>query len=103
MKIAELLIYRKTVVAKVAQLTPIKHFGDNGAFDTKVLRKNISDSVDEVSIQTPRVTLSDLTESYDHFAAELRRIDTAIQKANWETEVAFVETPAPKQKIAEKA
>lgn len=89
MKIAEALLLRKQLEAKVNQLEPIKKMGDQGLFETKVNRLNVSEVVDEVSIQVPKVTLSEVTKEYDHYATELRKLDASIQKANWEYEVEY--------------
>lgn len=87
MKIAQALLLRKQLEAKVKQLEPIKEMGDKGLFETKVNRINVTEQMDEVTIQTPRITLSDVTKEYDKYASALRKLDAAIQRANWEYEV----------------
>lgn len=95
MKLAEALLLRKQLTGKVDQLRPLKQIGDNGVFDQKVQRRSVSDNVDEVTIVTPRVTLADITATYDHYASELRKLDASIQQANWAYDVTYTETPAP--------
>lgn len=102
MKIAQALLLRKQLEKKVAQLEPIKSFGDQGMFETKTKRLNVSQEVDEVSIQVPRITLADVTEEYDKYASALRKIDVAIQKANWEFDVDFADKENPFEKAAVK-
>jgi ribosome-associated translation inhibitor RaiA len=89
MKIAEALVLRKHLEQKVKQLEPLKLNGDNGLFELKTERVKISDEVDEVKLQVPKVQLADVTKQYDLYSKALRELDTAIQKANWESEVDF--------------
>jgi len=95
MKIAQALLLRKQLESKVKQLEPIKNLGDNGLFETKVKRMNVSQEVDEVSIQVPKMTLSEITSEYDKYASALRKIDASIQKANWEFDVDFSDNENP--------
>ncbi len=94
MKIAEALLLRKQLEAKVQQLTPIKQVGEQGLFELKTERRNISENVDEVKFQVPKVTMSEVTKEYDMYANRLRKLDTAIQKANWAFDVDFNESEA---------
>jgi len=98
MKIAQALLLRKQLESKVKQLEPIKNLGDNGLFETKVKRMNVSQEVDEVSIQVPKMTLSEITSEYDKYASALRKIDASIQKANWEFDVDFSDNENPFEK-----
>jgi len=95
MKIAQALLLRKQLEKKVAQLEPIKNLGDNGFFETKVKRMNVSEQIDEVSIQVPKTTLSEITGEYDKYASALRKLDASIQKANWEFDVDFTDKENP--------
>jgi hypothetical protein len=96
MKIAEALLLRKQLEAKVAQLQPLKLQGDNGVYDTKVERRNVNENTDEVTMNIPKVVLKDITSTYDHYATQLRKLDGAIQKANWEFDVDYEESKVPK-------
>lgn len=91
MKIAEALLLRKQLEAKVKQLEPLKINGERGIFELKVERVNVSENVDEAKIQIPKVTLAEVTKEYDHYASELRKIDASIQKANWQFDVDYKE------------
>ena len=87
MKIAEALVLRKHLEAKVKQLEPIKVAGENGAFELKTERVKVTDEVDEVKFQVPKVELKSITKEYDMYSKALRQLDTAIQAANWQYEV----------------
>ena len=95
MKIAQALLLRKQLERKVNQLEPIKNMGEQGLFEIKTQRKNVSEEVDEVSFQVPKVTLSEVTKEYDKFATALRKLDASIQKANWEYDVDFSDKENP--------
>ncbi len=98
MKVAEALLLRKQLEAKVKQLEPLRQLGEQGIFEVKTQRVKVSEEVDEVKLQIPRVTLTDVTATYDHYASELRKIDAAIQQANWLNECEYKETKAPEVK-----
>lgn len=87
MKIAEALVLRKHLEAKVKQLEPIYTNGEKGLFELKTERVNINENVDEVKLQVPRVQLADVTKEYDKYSKALRELDTAIQAANWANDV----------------
>lgn len=96
MRVAEGLLLRKQLEKKVEQLFPLKQFGDNGVFETKVERRNISETVDEVKLTTPKIAVADITAVYDFYAGQLRQLDSAIQQANWVNELDFTEGTPPK-------
>ena len=60
MKLAEGLNLRKQLAMKVDQLKPIKLQGDQGLLETKTQRRGVNDQVDEVVIQTSKITLKDV-------------------------------------------
>lgn len=95
MKIAEALLLRKQLEAKVAQLQPLKLNGDSGVYKDEIQRVKVSDEIDEARIKVARVDVASITKEYDHYATQLRKLDTAIQKANWTHEVDFNEESAP--------
>ena len=95
MKIAQALLLRKQLEEKVKQLQPIKQLGDNGLFEIKTSRRNVSTDTDEVTFQIPKVTLTEVTQEYDKYATALRKLDAAVQKANWEFEVDFTDSDNP--------
>lgn len=96
MKLAKALNLRKQLAAKVEQLKPIKIQADQGLFVVKTTRQQLSDTVDNAVITIPRVTLADVTKTYDHYATQLRKLDDAIQETNWKTELEFDESDVDK-------
>lgn len=98
MKIAEALLLRKQLEAKVKQLEPIRQLGEQGLFEVKTQRTSVSEQVDSVTFQVPKVTLSNVTKTYDHYASELRKLDASIQKANWEFDVDYKESTLKEEK-----
>jgi hypothetical protein len=84
MKLAEALLRRKELAAKVAQLQTIK--GDQ-VFQMVVSRKNVTDSVDDITAKVPKLTASQVTAEFDHYSRQLRLIDAAIQQCNWTVDV----------------
>jgi hypothetical protein len=91
MKIAEALLLRKQLEAKVEQLKPIRDLGERGVFELKTQRVKVSDEVDEVKFQIPKIALKEVTKEYDHYASELRKLDASIQKANWAYDVDYTQ------------
>lgn len=87
MKLAEGLVLRKHLEAKVEQLKPLKAAGDQGLFEFKTERKNVSDTIDEVKMQIPKIDMKELTQEYDLYSKALRELDTAIQQTNWTAEL----------------
>lgn len=95
MKIAQGLLLRKQLEAKIKQLEPIKRMGDQGLFETKVNRINVTNEVDQVTMEIPKITLEEVTREYDKYASALRKLDAAVQKANWEFELDFADSDNP--------
>ena len=91
MKIAEALLLRKQLEAEVKRLEPLKLQGQNGLFEVKTSRKSVSETIDELTIQSPKITFADFDKEYSKKATQLRKLDTSIQKANWQFDVEFTE------------
>ena len=83
MKLAEALVLRKHLEAKVKQLEPLKLQGDRGLFEVQTQRKSVNENVDEVTTQFPKITLAEVTAEYDKYSKALRQLDTAVQQTNW--------------------
>lgn len=83
-KLAEALLRRKELQGKVDVLQKIK---DKDLFEVKIKRQNISESVDQVVAQVPKLTASQVTAEFDWHARQLRLVDAAIQQTNWTTEI----------------
>lgn len=83
-KLAEALLRRKELQGKVDVL---KHIQDKDLYEVKVRRQSVSDNIDEVVAQVPKLTASQVTAEYDWHARQLRLVDAAIQQANWMTDI----------------
>jgi len=83
-KLAEALLRRKELNEKVEQL---KKINVQGLFEVKAQRKNVTENIDDVIAQVPKITLNQVTAGYDYYAKQLRLLDAAIQQANWVTEI----------------
>lgn len=87
-------MFRKHLATKVEQLKNVKLQGDNGLFEVKFNRKPISsgpEAIDEIVAQVPKVTMKDVTAEFDLYASELRKLDTAIQQANWQFDISYTQ------------
>jgi ABC-type metal ion transport system substrate-binding protein len=83
-KLAEALLRRKELQGKVDMLRVIK---DKDLFEVKVNRQNVTESVDNIIAQVPKLSVSEVTKQFDWHARQLRLVDAAIQQANWTSEV----------------
>jgi hypothetical protein len=83
-KLAEALLRRKELQLKVDQLRSINQ---EGLFVVKTGRKHAHEGIDDIIAQVPKVSFKQITHAYDWHAKNLRRVDSAIQQANWNTEV----------------
>jgi len=84
LKLAEALLRRKELQEKVDMLKVIKE-GD--LFEVKAKRVNVTESVDDLVAQVPKLTAAEVVREYDFHARRLRLVDAAIQQANWTTEI----------------
>ena len=84
MKLAEALLRRKELNEKIARIGAIKQ---DGLFEVRAKRVNVTDSIDDITASIPKVNLCQITAEYDYYAKQLRLIDAAIQQANWTTEL----------------
>lgn len=83
-KLAELLLRRKELQNKVDQIAQIKK---QDVYEIKAKRVKITDSIDDIAAEVPRLNLSQVTAEYDFYSKALRNVDAAIQQCNWTTEV----------------
>ena len=88
-KLAEALLRRKELQQKVDQIRSIK---DKDLFEVKAQRRQVTESIDDIVAQVPKVSLSQVTQEYDFYAKQLRLVDAAIQNANWNTEIELVDS-----------
>lgn len=83
-KLAEALLRRKELHEKVDILRKIK---EKDLFEVKARRQSVQENIDEVIAQVPKLTASQVTAEFDWHARQLRLVDSAIQQANWTTEI----------------
>ena len=80
-KLAEALLRRKELNAKVEQLSRIK---DNDMFyQLRSKRITVMEGVDNLDADFPKLTAAQVTAEYDFYARQLRLIDGKIQQTNW--------------------
>lgn len=82
--LAEALLRRKELQGKVDVLKIIK---DKALFEVKGKRTRVTEEVDDLVLQVPLMTASQVTAEYDWHARQLRLVDAAIQQANWTTKI----------------
>ena len=82
--LAEALLRRKELQEKVEQLKPINQ---DRLLEVKVQRRPVTDSLEDVIASVPKIAMVQVTHAFDWHAKALRRIDAAIQRANWETQI----------------
>ena len=88
-KLAEALLRRKELQGKVDML---KHIQDKNLFEVKAQRRQVTESLDDIIAQVPKLTASQVTAEYDWHARQLRLVDAAIQQANWTCEIELDQT-----------
>lgn len=82
--LAELLLRRKQLQDKVEQLKAIT---PAQIFETVVQRRQVNETVDDITARVPKLTASQVTQEYDYYAEQLRLCDASIQQANWTTQI----------------
>ena len=84
-KLAEALLRRKELSEKLPLLRNLK---DNQIFhQVRAKRVKVSEGIDNLDADFPKMTASQITAEYDFVAKQLRLIDAMIQQANWTTEL----------------
>jgi hypothetical protein len=84
-KLAEALLRRKELQAKVELLKKIKD--TQLYYQIRGERKKVTEGIDEISADFPKLDCNQVTAEYDHAARQLRLIDAAIQQVNWTAEL----------------
>ena len=77
----------------------LKHIQDKNLFEVKAQRRQITESLDDVIAQVPKLTASQVTAEYDWHARQLRLVDAAIQQANWTCEIEVDQTVMSDYKV----
>lgn len=84
MKLAEALLLRKELQAKVDRL---KAIDTKSMFETKTGRSACTDGFNDLIAEVSQISFQQFTHCYDWHAKQLRLVDAAIQQANWTSEV----------------
>lgn len=88
-KLAEALLRRKELQNKVEQL---KTINVKDLFVVKAQRRNVSESLDDIVAQVPKISMNQVAAAFDWHARRLRMIDAVIQQANWTATVSVDDT-----------
>lgn len=83
--LADALLRRKELSQKVEQVKAVKAAG---VFELRTERRKAHEGIDDIVANVPKLTLSQVTAEYDYYAGALRRLDSAIQQANWTVNIA---------------
>ena len=84
-KLAEALLRRKELAQKVERA---KHIKDNHLYyEIRGERKRVTEGLDDINANFPKLQLNQVTEEFDFYARQLRLIDAAIQQGNWTFEL----------------
>ncbi len=82
-KLAEALLRRKELNEK---LNVVKNLKDNHIYyEIRAQRVKVTEGIDELSANYPKLTASQVTAEFDFVAKQLRLIDAYIQQSNWTT------------------
>lgn len=82
--LASALLRRKELQQKVDQL---KQINVKDMFEVKAQRRQVTDSIDDIVAQVPKLKPEEVTAAFDWHARRLREIDLAIQQANHTTQL----------------
>jgi len=84
MKLADALLRRKELQQKVDRIGAIK---EKNLYEVVMQRRQVSDTVDDIQAQVPKLDLNQVTKEYDYYANKLRLVDAAIQQLNWTVDI----------------
>lgn len=87
-KLAECLLRRKELHDKLERMSSIR---TRDMFENRVKRVKVTDSVDEVIADVPKMTFAQFDAEYNFYSKQLRLVDAAIQQINWTAEVPSVD------------
>lgn len=82
--LAHALLRRKELQQKVDQL---KTINQKELFEVRAKRVNVTESLDDIVAQVPKLRPEEITAAFDWHARRLREVDLAIQQANHATQV----------------
>lgn len=84
-KLQEALLRRKELAEK---LNVIRHIKDNTLiYQVRNQRVKVTEGIDNLDLDVPKLELSQVTAEYDYVAKQLRLIDSHIQQTNWTAEI----------------
>lgn len=82
-KLAEALLRRKELAEKLNIVRQIKD--TQLIYQVRNKRIQVTEQIESLDVDFPKLTLSQVTEEYDFIAKQLRLVDAIIQQANWTT------------------
>ena len=88
MKLAEALLLRKELQAKVDRLSKLDN---KDLYETQTGRSPCSEGMNDWMVKQSKVSFQQFTHCYDWHAKQLRLVDAAIQQANWTSEVGYTQ------------
>lgn len=88
-KLAEALLRRKELQERVSVLKDIQ---SKDLFEVKVRRQAVTDAVDDIVAQVPKLEANQVMAEYNYYARQLRLVDACIQQTNWTAEVELADT-----------
>jgi len=83
-KLAELLLRRKELSERLPRIAHVK---DKDVYEPKIARRGVTEGVDDILASVPKLSLAEVMAEYNQTASQLRRVDAAIQQANWTVDV----------------
>lgn len=88
-KLAEALLRRKELQQMVEVLRDIH---EKNLYEVKSQRVKVTEGLDDIIAQVPKLTASQVVAEYNWHARQLRLIDAHIQQANWTHEMEVNDT-----------
>jgi tRNA A-37 threonylcarbamoyl transferase component Bud32 len=82
-KLAEALLRRKELAEKLNIVRQIKDA--QLIYQVRNKRIQVTEQVESLDVDYPKLTLSQVTEEFDFVAKQLRLVDALIQQTNWTT------------------
>ncbi len=82
-KLAEALLRRKELAEKLNIVRQIKD--TQLIYQVRNKRIQVTEQIESLDVDFPKLTLSQVTAEYDYTAKQLRLVDALIQQANWTT------------------
>lgn len=84
-KLAEALLRRKELSAKVEMLKKIKD--TQIYYEVRGQRVKVMEGLEELNANYPKLQVNQVTAEYDFAARQLRLVDACIQQTNWTAEI----------------